>query len=176
MVRRIVNHTLVYLLAGLVVLADQYSKHLVRQLLPVGATWNPWPWLAPYARVLHIENTGAAFGMFQDAGLFFAVVAVVVSLVIVTYARKLPHGLWWIRVALGLQLGGALGNLIDRLIRGPVTDFISVGQFAIFNVADASISTGVALLALLMLLEARQPKGPEAAAEAPPPADARELG
>jgi signal peptidase II len=175
MLRRIVNHTLIYTLAGLVVLIDQYTKYLVRTTLPVGGTWSPWSWLAPYARVLHIENTGAAFGMFQDAGLFFAIVAIVVSLVIITYARKLPHGLWWIRVALGLQLGGALGNLVDRLVRGPVTDFISVGNFAIFNVADASISTGVVLLALLMLLEARQPKNPAPAVETPP-ADARELG
>lgn len=182
MVRRIVNHTLIYVLAGLVVLADQYTKHLVRQTLPVGASWNPWPWLAPYARVLHIENTGAAFGMFQDAGLFFTLVAIVVSLVIVAYARQLPHGLWWIRLALGLQLGGALGNLIDRVVRGPVTDFISVGTFAIFNVADASISTGVALLAGLMLLEARQSKAAAADEGAAgevvdaPPADMRELG
>jgi signal peptidase II len=77
-------------------------------------------------------------------------------------------------VALGMQLGGALGNLIDRLIFGPVTDFISVGNFAIFNVADASISLGVALLALLMLLEARSGPTPSPSTGALPPVDVGE--
>ena len=83
MVKRILNQGLVYLLAGALVLFDQYTKHLVRQNLAVNESWAPWPWLAPYARLLHIQNTGAAFGMFKNAGLFFAVVAVIVSIVIV---------------------------------------------------------------------------------------------
>jgi signal peptidase II len=134
-----------------------------------GESWNPWPWLAPYARFLHIQNTGAAFGMFKDAGLFFTVVAFIVSGVIIVYAYRLPPGHWLMRVALGMQLGGAVGNLIDRLVFGPVTDFISVGSFAIFNVADASISLGVALLALLMLLEARSGRTPSEPAGSRPP-------
>jgi signal peptidase II len=149
------NQGLPFLLAGVLVLLDQYTKVLVRANVPLNTSWNPWPWLAPYARILHIENTGAAFGMFKDAGLFFTVVGIVVSVVIVFYGLRLPPGHTWMRVALGLQLGGALGNLIDRLLFGTVTDFVSVGSFAIFNVADASISVGTALLALLMIAEAR---------------------
>jgi signal peptidase II len=141
---------------------------LVRTYVPVNQAWDALPWLAPYARVLHIQNTGAAFGLFQDAGLFFAVVAIVVSAVIIVYSARLGAGQWAIRVALGMQLGGALGNLIDRLTFGPVTDFISIGNFAIFNIADASISTGVALLALLMLLDARRERR-EAQNEPPMP-------
>jgi signal peptidase II len=155
MLKRTLNYGLVYLLAAVIVLVDQYTKHLVRTHIPLNQSWSALPWLAPYARVLHIENTGAAFGLFQNAGLFFTVVAIIVSVVIVLYASRLPAGQWWMRIALGMQLGGALGNLIDRLTQGPVTDFISVGNFAIFNVADASISTGVALLAIMMLFEAR---------------------
>jgi signal peptidase II len=175
MVKRILNQGLVYLLAGALVLLDQYTKHLVRTNLSVNESWNPWPWLAPYARILHIQNTGAAFGLFKEAGLFFTIVAVVVSAVIIVYAQRLPAGLWWMRVALGMQLGGAVGNLIDRLIFGfTVTDFISVGNFAIFNVADASISLGVALLALLMLSEARSGSSPTPSTGALPPVDVGE--
>jgi signal peptidase II len=83
---------------------------------------------------------------------------VIVAAVIIYYAWRLPDEHWWIRIALGMQLGGAIGNLIDRLMFGTVTDFVSVGTFAIFNVADASISLGVALLALLMVIESRQEK------------------
>jgi signal peptidase II len=168
-VKKILNQTVVYLLAAAVILVDQYTKYLVRTHLALEERWAPWPWLAPYARLLRIENTGAAFGMFQSGGLIFTVIAVVVSAVIIFYAYRLPEGNWWLKLALGLQLGGAVGNLIDRLARGPVTDFISVGAFAIFNVADASISTGVALLALLMFFESRQKKPPQTA-----PADATE--
>lgn len=172
--KRILNQALVYILASVIVLVDQYAKHLVRNNLAINATWNPWPALSPYARFLHIQNTGAAFGLFKEAGLFFTVVAVIVSLVIVVYAQRLPAGNWWMRVALGMQLGGAVGNLIDRLVFGPVTDFISVGNFAIFNIADASISLGVALLAILMLFEARTGRTSTAAAGSLPPVDVGE--
>lgn len=173
--KKFLNQGLVYVLAGALVLFDQYTKHLVRTNLEVNESWAPWPALAPYARFLHIQNTGAAFGLFKEAGLFFTIVAVVVSLVIIVYAQRLPPGNWGMRVALGMQLGGAVGNLIDRLTFGTVTDFISVANFAIFNVADASISLGVALLALLMLFEARS--GGTAASEATgalPPVDVGE--
>jgi signal peptidase II len=174
MLKRVLNHALVYLLAAVVVLADQYSKHLVRTRLPLNMSWSPWPWLAPYVRILHIQNTGAAFGIFKEAGLFFTAVAVVVTLVIIVYTQRLPPGHWWMRIALGMQLGGALGNLVDRLTFGTVTDFISVGNFAIFNIADASISLGVALLALMMWFEARAERGTSQSGSTLPPVDARE--
>lgn len=172
--KRALNQVLVYLLAALVVLADQYAKHLVRTSLPLNSSWSPLPWLAPYARILYIQNTGAAFGLFKEAGLFFTVVAVIVSGVIVVYTHRLPDGHWWMRIALGMQLGGALGNLVDRLIFHTVTDFISLGNFAIFNVADASISLGVALLALIMWLEGRQDRGTSTSDSTLPPVDVGE--
>ena len=174
MLKRTLNQGLVYLLAALVVLADQYSKHVVRTTLPLNATWNPLPWLAPFARILYIQNTGAAFGLFKEAGLFFTVVAVIVSVIIVVYTHRLPAGHWWMRIALGMQLGGALGNLVDRLIFHTVTDFISVGSFAIFNVADASISLGVVLLALIMWLEARHDRERSHSGSTLPPVDVGE--
>jgi signal peptidase II len=174
MLKKVLNSVLVYLLAALVVLGDQYSKHLVRTSLPVNGTWNPLEWLAPYARILYIQNTGAAFGLFKEAGLFFTAVAVIVTVVIVVYTQRLPAGHWWMRIALGMQLGGALGNLVDRVIFGTVTDFISVGNFAIFNVADASISTGVVLLAIIMWWESRNDRQQSPGGSTLPPVDVRE--
>jgi signal peptidase II len=174
MLKKIVNQMLVYWLGALVIFVDQVAKHLVRTRLALNESWSPFPWLAPYARILHIQNTGAAFGMFKQASLLFTVIAIVVSVVILYYARQIPEGHGWMRLALGLQLGGAIGNLIDRLIFGTVTDFVSVGTFAIFNVADASISMGVALLALLMLIESRAAR--KKLADAPPPVDSADVG
>jgi signal peptidase II len=161
MLKRLVNQSLVFWIAGLLVLIDQYSKYLVRSLLDVGETWSPAPGLDPFFRLLHIENNGAAFGMFQTGGTLFAVAAVIVSVVIVYYTLRLPPGQWALRGALGLQLGGALGNLIDRVVSGPVTDFfnvLSVLNTPIFNVADLSITLGVIALVLLMWRESREAK------------------
>ncbi len=82
--------------------------------------------------------------------------AVAVSIFIVIYFRHVPQHETLTRVALSMQMAGALGNLIDRIAFGPVTDFISVGTFAVFNIADSSITVGTALLILSMWLEERK--------------------
>jgi len=102
--------------------------------------------------VMHTYNTGAAFGIFPEYGLFFVVVAVVVIVGIVWFQHRLPPDRTTIFLALGLQLGGALGNLTDRLLFGRVTDLIRIDitptyTFPIFNVADMAIVGGVLLLA-----------------------------
>jgi signal peptidase II len=168
MFKTVFSRVLIYWVAALVLVIDQYSKYLVRTNLAVGEAWSPTPELMPYIRALHIENTGAAFGMFQNLGLVFMVVAIIVSLSILYYSFQVPEGQLGLRVILGLILGGALGNLIDRVAFGPVTDFISVYTFAIFNVADASISCGVALMLLLMLFERKKPAPQPPAPEEPP--------
>jgi len=135
-------------IAGVILLLDQWSKSAVRNNLAFGESWMPVDWLAPYARVLHWGNEGAAFGIFQGSGGFFTILAIVVSILIIIYYPKIESGVWLLRIAMGLQLGGALGNLTDRLAIGHVTDFISVGTFPVFNVADAAITMGAALLLL----------------------------
>ncbi len=134
--------------AGLIVFLDQWTKDWVRHNLSLGETWVPWSWLAHYARVLHWQNSGAAFGLFQQGGGIFTVLAVVVALMIIYYFPRIGSGDWALRLAMGLQLGGAIGNLVDRLQHGSVTDFVSVGTFPVFNVADASITLGVLILLL----------------------------
>ncbi len=149
------DYTYLLTLAGVLIAADQITKAFVRSNLAVGEIWAPWPWLLPYARIVHWTNTGAAFGMFQNWGGLFTILAVVVSVAILYYFPQVPAQDWPLRLALGMQLGGAVGNLIDRLAIGSVTDFISVGNFAVFNIADASVSLGAAILVLGMWLKER---------------------
>lgn len=148
--------------AALVLLVDQASKYLVITRLGEGQSWDIAPWLAPLFRITHVTNTGAAFGLFPQLGDFLVVIAAIVVVAIFIYQRHLPDGQWLVRVALGLQLGGAVGNnLVDRLRRGSVVDFIDLNfwplrEWPVFNVADTSIVTGVFLLALWMLWEERR--------------------
>ncbi|MGE5124108.1 MAG: signal peptidase II [Acidobacteriaceae bacterium] len=145
-------------IAAVIVIIDQWTKHLVQSLIPFGGSWSPWPWLAPYARIVHWSNTGAAFGMFQNMGLVFTILAFIVAIAILYYFPRVPRSEWAIRLAMVMQLGGAVGNLIDRLTQGTVTDFVSVGTFAVFNVADASISVGTAILILAVWMSERKQK------------------
>lgn len=134
----------------IILLFDQWTKGLVEKNLVIGESWMPWEWLSPYARIVHWSNTGAAFGIFQNGEFFFKILAVIVSLMIFVYYVFVPEEEWPLKVALMLQLAGAIGNLIDRLTIGHVTDFISVGKFAVFNIADASIVMGVVVLVVGM--------------------------
>ena len=150
------------LIAGTIITFDQWTKAWVRNNIPLGEFWSPIEGLEKYARIVHWNNTGAAFGMFQDLSLVFTVLAIVVSLTIFYYYPRIPRADWPLRLALSLQLGGAIGNLIDRLSFGHVTDFISLGKFAVFNIADASISVGVAVLVVGVWIKDRQdPQGVE---------------
>ena len=144
--------------AGIVVL-DQWTKSLIRNTLAFGEIWSPWVWLTPYARVVHWHNTGVAFGMFQNNNFLFAILVSIIALVIIIYYSQLTEGDRFLMIALSMQLGGAVGNLIDRLNIGYVTDFISVGNFAVFNVADASVTVGVGIMILgLWVQENKQRK------------------
>lgn len=138
--------------ATLVLAVDQITKYMVLTHLAIGEIWNPISFLTPFVRVTHITNTGAAFGMFREYGVFFAVVAVVVVIGIVTFYSYLPPRQGLLKVSLGLQLGGALGNLVDRIRLGNVVDFIDFRIWpAVFNLADTAIVVGVAILAVFLL-------------------------
>src|SRR5206468_6544533 len=104
----------------------------------------------------YVQNRGAAFGLLQDQTVFFVFVGLLVVAVIGASYRYLPRSGFLVHLALGLQLGGAVGNLIDRIRQGYVVDFVDFGYrsnwWPVFNVADSAIVVGVALLALNALL------------------------
>lgn len=152
-------------IAGLLIALDQWTKSIIRQNLAFGEMWMPLEWLSPYARVVHWYNTGVAFGMFQDKNLLFSILALAISVFLIIFYPKLTEEDWFLRIALGMQLGGSLGNLIDRITIGHVTDFISVGNFPVFNIADASISVGVAVMILGLFIEDRKEKQKKKALE-----------
>jgi signal peptidase II len=145
-------------IVGLIVVLDQWTKWLVRENIPFASQWLPegLQWLSPYARIVHWYNHGAAFGMFQEGSLVFTVLAFIVIGVIIYYYPQVQSEGWMFQLALAMQMSGALGNLIDRLMQGgKVTDFISVGTFPVFNVADSSITVGTAILLLAVWLSER---------------------
>ncbi|MCJ7695372.1 MAG: signal peptidase II [Anaerolineaceae bacterium] len=145
-------------IAGAIIALDQVTKNLVKTNLASGESWLPWSWLGNFARIVNWHNTGAAFGLFQNGNTVFTILAVVVAIVIIFYYPQVPQKEKLMRVAMAMQLGGAVGNLIDRITQGFVTDFISIGNFPVFNVADSSITIGVGVLLLGMWLEERRTK------------------
>ncbi len=145
--QRVLSFLILFGVALVVLTLDQLTKSWVVASLPEGGWWSPVPGLWRVFRIVHTTNSGAAFGIFPQQGSFFILVAVVVVLAIVFYQQRLPINGWLIRLTLGLQLGGATGNLVDRLRYGSVVDFIDIGFWPIFNLADLSIVVGVAVLA-----------------------------
>ena len=152
------DYAYLFLVSGVVVLLDQWTKNLVRANLGNYEIYRPDLWLTQYARIIHIQNTGAAFGLFQRFGGLFTILSFVVGIFILYYFPQLPRTDGVLRVALCLQFAGAIGNLIDRLNHGYVTDFISIDSLPVFNLADLSISTGVAILVIVMWLRDRHSK------------------
>ncbi len=144
---------------------DQITKFWVLQNIPYGHSWKFWPDFAEIIQFTYIRNTGAAFGLFPQMGTVLLIIAIIVVLGIVFFHRLLPVETIWVRLSLGLQLGGASGNLLDRIIHGFVVDFIDISIFPIFNIADASIVCGVAILAYLLWNEDQPAKDSEITSE-----------
>jgi len=144
-----------------VIIIDQGTKQIAEAQLTLHQPLN----LMPYFDWYLTYNTGAAFSLLADAGgwqrWFFTIIAIVVSGVIVQWIRKLPQGDTLTGLSLGLILGGAIGNLIDRILLGHVVDYIQVWlgsyPFPAFNVADAAISVGAVLLILSSFFGVRKP-------------------
>ena len=150
------DYLTLFAIGGAIIILDQITKTLVRMNLALGETWSPWEWLEPFARIVNWKNTGAAFGMLPSLGDFITILAIVVAIAIVYYFPRVPREDWTMRLAMGLEFGGAVGNLFDRLTIGWVTDFVSIWRFPVFNVADLSITLGVIVLLLGVWSQERQ--------------------
>jgi signal peptidase II len=153
---------------------DQISKQLVIDNIAAGDTRDPIPALADYFQLTHSANTGAAFGIFANAGDFFLVLAIIVVLAMLYYYPHLPENATITRLATGLVCGGALGNAIDRIHHGYVIDFIHYqipGVISnVSNIADHAIVGGVILILIdSYLLERTERRDQEAESGAPDP-------
>jgi signal peptidase II len=146
--------------AAIVLVVDQLSKALVLTFLAPGAPHAEVVIVPRLLRLYYVENTGAAFGLFQGKNPLLAFLAFGVVVALVVWFRKLVR-FWLGALALGLQLGGAVGNLIDRFRHGFVVDFIDFSFWPTFNVADSAITIGVLML-LYVLLRQGQLESPRA--------------
>lgn len=143
--------------ALIVVGLDQLTKGIIRGTLDRGETWPDW---GLPIQLKHIQNSGAAFGILQDQTVFLIVMACIGLGAIYLYYRNPPFDHWLSAVAIGMMLGGALGNLIDRVRMGHVTDFIKPDHYPAFNVADSSIFLGVSTLIIGYLWAEQQRTAP----------------
>jgi signal peptidase II len=138
-------------LAAVVVALDQLSKAIVVGALAPGQSTSV---LDDLLRVVHGQNNGGLFGLFRGQAPIFAVVSIAVIVLIVAYEARAGRSLL-VSIALGLLLGGALGNLADRMRIGHVVDFVDAGigglRFFTFNIADSAISLSILLLILLAI-------------------------
>lgn len=153
--RRIV---LVAVVAIAVFALDRITKILVETSLPVGGSIDV---VGEWVRISHVTNSGAAFGLLPERTTLLSILSVVAVLAIVFYYRRLAADSRLIAVTLGMQLGGAVGNLVDRIGQGYVVDFVDVGvpggvRFWSFNVADSSIVVGIIAVTVLLWWEERQ--------------------
>ena len=144
---------LVALVAGVIIGLDQWTKNLIRGSIALYDYIVPIPALGNYVLFEHVPNYGAAFGILQGKGYFFTIVAGLVSVGILTYVYFIPAGHHYIRVLLGMMMGGAIGNVLDRINQGFVTDYVKIGVPGVyywpnFNVADSCIVVGVILLGI----------------------------
>jgi signal peptidase II len=149
------------LVAGVAVFVfvfDRITKMWVEQNIPLHEGRQV---VGDYVRIVHTQNTGAAFGLLPERTTLLSILSVIAVIAIVYYYRQFANSSPLVTATLGMQLGGAFGNLIDRVRQGYVVDFVDVGipggvRFWAFNVADSSIVLGIIFVTLLLWQEERK--------------------
>jgi signal peptidase II len=141
--------------AAVIIVADQLSKGWIRAHAGEAPIFQ-----AGIFRIIFVQNTGSSFGLFQDQNFVLTIIAVcgivlILAVTAIVTWRYSQIDTWIIKLTLGMLLGGTAGNLIDRLARGYVTDFIDIGPWPTFNVADSSMVVGVITLACYLLFSRR---------------------
>ncbi|MDD4178443.1 MAG: signal peptidase II [Candidatus Margulisbacteria bacterium] len=144
---------LFYLIAIIVALLDQAIKSLIALNLTVGQSL---PLIGQLVKLTYVRNTGAAFSLFVGFSPYLAAINLVISFVVIYIYYRLPKNDRLTQTALAFILGGSLGNLADRLFRSYVVDYIDVGFWPVFNLADIAINLGVALLAYKLLFGGKE--------------------
>ncbi|MCJ7523564.1 MAG: signal peptidase II [Dehalococcoidia bacterium] len=134
---------------------DQLSKYLIRANMEMGQSIPSEGWI----RLTYTTNTGGAFGIFANQNFLLALTAVIAITILVLYLRYLPAGSTLLTIGLGLDLGGAVGNLIDRIRFGEVTDFIDAGAWPVFNLADSAIVVGTFFIVYYLLFSTMRKAG-----------------
>ncbi|SDL76221.1 signal peptidase II [Sediminibacillus halophilus] len=146
-----------YILAVIIVLIDQLSKWWIIKNMEIG---EQFPVIENFFYITSHRNTGAAWGMLEGQMWFFYIVTAIVVLFVIYYIRKFARTSKWMGLALGLILGGAVGNFIDRLFRKEVVDFFDVYlgsyDYPIFNVADSALVCGVIIVLIMTFVDEKK--------------------
>jgi signal peptidase II len=137
----------IYLTAAGIFILDRLTKYAVLNSIESGRSVKVFD----FFHISLVFNTGTAFGLFKNLNFFFIVVSAAVIALIALYAVRRRKTGFFYSVSLGLIMGGALGNLVDRIKFGSVVDFLDFRVWPVFNVADSAISIGIALLILNIL-------------------------
>lgn len=132
-----------YLVAFLVLAADQFFKYLINRSMTLGQSL---PLLDGFLKLTYVRNTGAAFSLFVGFSPYLSVIGVIVAAVVIYYYYKIPNKSLVLQLGLASLLGGILGNLIDRLVRSFVIDYLDINIWPVFNFADIMINVGVFLI------------------------------
>ena len=154
------SNLMLVLIALVVIALDQLTKRAVQQNLALGEAllvFPPWE----FVRIVHWVNTGAAFGIFQGGNAILIGLTVAITIAILVYYQTLPESHLFQRICLALMVGGSIGNLIDRLTLGYVVDFVAVGRFPVFNLADSCVTVSVILLLISTIIEERKAQSTE---------------
>lgn len=148
-----------YFIALLVICIDQWSKWLIAKSMLIGQSI---PLIPGFLYFTSSRNKGAAWSILEGQQIFFFIITIIVVVIIVYYMQKMGRSSKLLGIALGLVLGGSLGNFIDRVFRGEVIDFVHVYigtySYPIFNVADSSLVIGVILILIYIFLEGKKEK------------------
>jgi len=163
---------LALVVAAIVTAADQWTKHVVRDTFHYGESR---PVIEGFFNLTYVRNTGAAWGMFGDYTHFLTGLSMVMLVVMVVFRRSFLNDTWPHRLALGLMIGGIVGNLMDRLRQNWVTDFfdfyIGNWHWPCFNIADAAICVGVGIYMITAFREPGPTQAEPGAQPASPPPD-----
>lgn len=148
---------LIAAVAVVVFLLDRITKSAIVATIPLSGSKDVF---GEYLRLIHVRNTGAAFGLLPERTTILSILSVVAVIAILFYYRQIASASPLVAATLGMQLGGAFGNLVDRVGQGYVVDFVDAGigevRFWAFNVADSSIVVGIILVTVLLWYEERR--------------------
>lgn len=156
-------------IVAVIIAVDQISKNYIMQNMQLYESIQPIPALSDYFQITYVFNTGAAFGMLSGLSEIFTILPLIIVIGLLIYYPRLQGNLWLTRFAIGMIIGGALGNLLDRLQHGHVIDFINYripGVISnVSNIADHTIVGGVLILIVLTWFAERETDESEISSE-----------
>ena len=141
------KYAIIFSTALMVFILDHLTKFLVKQNLQFGQST---PIIENVFHLTYITNTGSAFGLFKGFNLFFILFSIAVIAIVIYHTTKIKKDEITLQLAVGLLLGGTIGNLMDRIFHGSVVDFIDFRIWPVFNMADSAVTISVILLAILL--------------------------